>query len=300
MRAQAGAAAALALLATFAFGALRLHGLAPAQARVGLVVLRGPVRPSVVSAEGAALLQRYLAAIDSLAAQGAKTVVLPENAFAVGPGNIAQLAARATQLGITIDSGAAAQDAAGTQRNMALAFSPTGAAPVSYAKRHLIPGLESQYAPGTRYTMLPATRTGLAICKDMDFQAIGRAYGERGANLLLVPAWDFGIDGWLHSRMAVMRGVESGFALARAARRGQLTVSDNRGRVVAEASDAQGDAILVASVPLYTSTTLYTRWGDWFVWLAGGVLVLVAAGTRLRSAQPGMNKAAAAAGHDGK
>jgi hypothetical protein len=53
----------------------------------------------------------------------------------------------------------------------------------------------------------------------MDFPALSREYAADGANLMLVPAWDFNVDGWLHSRMAVLRAVENGFALARPNRR---------------------------------------------------------------------------------
>lgn len=51
---------------------------------------------------------------------------------------------------------------------------------------------------------------------------------------MLVPAWDFVADLWQHGQIAVMRGVEDGFSIARAAKQGYLTVSDNRGRIVAE------------------------------------------------------------------
>jgi apolipoprotein N-acyltransferase len=118
----------------------------------------------------------------------------------------------------------------------------------------------------------------------MDFHDIGHAYAARDAQLLLVPAWDFGIDGWLHSRMAIMRGVESGFAIARAARSGRLTLSDDRGRVVAEASSAQHDAELVGDLPLHDTHTLYARWGDWFAWLDLAAL-LVLLGMALRPAR---------------
>ena len=125
--------------------------------------------------------------------------------------------------------------------------------------------------------MLAGTRTGLAICKDMDFHDIGRAYGLLGADLLLVPAWDFGVDGTLHSRMAVLRGVEGGFAIARAARHGNLTLSDDRGRIVAETGEASGSAQLVADLPLHQSRTLYARWGDWFVWIDLALLAMIGA-----------------------
>jgi apolipoprotein N-acyltransferase len=278
--AQAGALALALVGAAFAYGALRLQQAPAGSARIGLASLAGPTRPDLASPEGQALLQRYLRAIDQMAAQGAQMIVLPETAFAAPAAAIPELAASAARLHVTIVAGVASGGA-----NRALAFTPAAAAPASYAKHHLIPGLESQYQPGVERVILPGTQTGLAVCKDLDFHDTGAGYAALNANLLLAPAWDFGVDGWLHGRMAVMRGVESGFALARAARRGTLTLSDDRGRIIAEADDGRGDAQLVATAPLYQSRTLYARWGDWFAWLAlaGLAVLLVSAGFKRRS-----------------
>ena len=81
--------------------------------------------------------------------------------------------------------------------------------------------------PGTTYDTwsTPHGTVGVAICKDLDFPPLGREYGNRGVGLLFVPAWDFNVDGWYHSRMAIMRGVESGFSIARVAKQGLHTVS---------------------------------------------------------------------------
>jgi apolipoprotein N-acyltransferase len=265
-RALVGAAALLLVAAAFVYGQLRLQETSEGASRIGLISLKGPVRPALESAEGQAMLKRYLAAIDALAAQGAKVIVLPETAFTIEQESIPQLADSATRLGIVIDTGVAVKDTMHGERNMALAFSPAAPA-AAYAKHHLIPGFESQYQAGTGYAMAPGMNdTGLAICKDMDFHDTGKAYADRDTQLLLVPAWDFVADGWLHGRMAVMRGIESGFAIARAARNGRLTLSDDRGRVLAEASDDAGDAQLVADLPLRRTHTLYAKWGDWFAW----------------------------------
>lgn len=267
----------LLLAVVFSFGFSRLSVQATDRLRVGLVSIPGPLRPAMLSADGQVMLKRYLAAIDTLAARGAQVVVLPETVIATDQGTIAEFAASAARNKVTITAGIAVKDAARGQRNTALAFVPGAAEPVVYAKHHLIPGVEDHYQAGADYAMLPGTRTGLAVCKDMDFHDTGRAYSDRAARLLLVPAWDFGVDGRMHSRMAVMRGIESGFAVARAALRGNLTLSDNRGRIIAEKSDEFGDATLIGEVHLYDSLTLYARWGDWFAWLAlamlGGALL---------------------------
>lgn len=118
----------------------------------------------------------------------------------------------------------------------------------------------------------------MQICKDMDFPRLSRRYGVKGVGLLLVPAWDFTLDGWLHGRMAVMRGVESGFTIVRAAKQGLSTVSDDRGRILAQQDAATVRfASLVGTAPVRHDDTLYARWRDWFAWLniAGLVALLL-------------------------
>src|SRR5439155_23424532 len=101
----------------------------------------------------------------------------------------------------------------------------------------------------------------------LDFPAMGREYGKRGVGVLFVPAWDFVIDDWYHARMAILRGVESGFSVARSAKQGLLTVSDNRGRILLEKSgSASGMVSAEALVPVAHASTIYARSGDWFPW----------------------------------
>ena len=113
----------------------------------------------------------------------------------------------------------------------------------------------------------------MTICKDMDFTPLSRAYGAAGVGLMLVPAWDFVLDRTAHGHMAILRGVESGFAIARAAKQGYLTVSDNRGRIRAETtSDSAPFATLLTTVPESHTPTLYLWLGDWFAWLSLAML----------------------------
>jgi apolipoprotein N-acyltransferase len=71
-----------------------------------------------------------------------------------------------------------------------------------------------------------------------------------------------------------MRGVEDGFSIARAAKNGFLTVSDDRGRVVGEVSSSSASfATLLVDVPAAHSWTAYQLLGDWFAWLAIALLV---------------------------
>ena len=149
----------------------------------------------------------------------------------------------------------------------------------NYDKHHLLPGVEPE-KPGDKRVLLdqPSGRWGLQICKDMDFPKLSREYAVLGANLLLVPAWDFNLDRWLHARMAVLRAVENGFALARSARNGLLTLSDNRGRIVAETATVPGRFVsITGKVNVAREQTFYTRTGDWFAWLCVAMFVILLA-----------------------
>jgi apolipoprotein N-acyltransferase len=91
------------------------------------------------------------------------------------------------------------------------------------------------------------------------------------------------MDRLYHGHMAILRGVESGFAIAHAARGGYLTVTDNRGRILAETqSNSAPFATLIAEVPVVHDRTLYLLLGDWFAWLTLAVLAF----TLVRLIQP--------------
>ena len=276
----AGAAVA-AVAVVVAFGVVRMvFDESTPSLRVGLVASDPPTSDQVAAAgpATAALLDAYAHSAETLAAQGAQLVVLPEVVgVVVDPGMRdadTRLQELADQTHAVIVVGLL--HVAGTVKyNEARAYAP-GAPVQVYAKHHLLGPFEP-YEPGTVLALLsrPPDTWGVQICKDMDFPPLSREYGRAGVALMVVPAWDFGVDGFMHDRMAVMRGVESGFGVVRAARRGNLTVSDNRGRILAETtSNAAPFATLLATVPAVHADTLYLRLGDWFAWLALAGLAL--------------------------
>ena len=234
------------------------------------------------------LLRNYSEKAQSLASQGAQIVVLPEKIALVSNQAVDQVdtlfasaSARANAAFLVgLDLGTAKK-----RLNQARLYSPGGAPPAIYDKHHMVPVLENVDQPGTTITVLDRLSGvwGIEICKDMDFPGLSRQYGAKGVGLLLVPAWDFTLDGWLHGRMAVMRGVESGFTIVRAAKQGLLTVSDDRGRILAQRDAATVRfASLLAAAPVHHDDTLYQRWGDWFAWLnLGGLIVILLSRARL-------------------
>ena len=228
------------------------------------------------------LLHEYADEVRRATPAGTQVVVLPEKIGRVSESRLAEVdalfssTAAATHAAIVVGLVRRTPSAA---FNSSRFYSPDGKLEANYDKHHLLPGIEPE-KPGDKRVLLdqPSGRWGLQICKDMDFPKLSREYAGDGANLLLAPAWDFNLDRWLHARMAVLRAVENGFALARSACNGLLTLSDNRGRILAEAATVPGRFVsITGKVNVTPAATFYTRTGDWFAWLCVGMFLVLLA-----------------------
>ncbi len=199
------------------------------------------------------------------------TVVIPEKAITTFPEWEAAvrnlLASAARRAGVTLIAGIDEHRADGVRANMAYVFGPQGEERLAYQKHFLVPGLEREFSPGRSLGVMDAA--GVAICKDMDFPPLLRGYGRAGVRLLAVPAWDFVNDARPHADMAIMRGVENGFSLARVAQEGLLTLSDARGRIIASGRASPDSPVwLRGELPQGEGGTIYSRMGDVFGWSA--------------------------------
>jgi len=268
---------AFLLVSAIGYGYLRLQSHAPGvETTFGLVSIDDGIGPKSSASYAANILQTYDQHIAQLAAQGAQIVVLPEKiAFLTAPAATKQqehLSAVARQNRLWLEAGIGIDDSKGPL-NWEWLFAPDGALASSYLKHHMAPPERRDgYIPGTGYNVATIDRHGygLAICKDMHFAALGRAYGVRHAAVMLVPAWDFNyLDDWLEARTTVFRGVENGYSIVRTSREGLLTVSDPYGRVIAErrSSTMPGSTLLVKATVADPLPTLYTQLGDLFGWL---------------------------------
>ena len=270
------------------FGVVRLHSAPDTETlRVGLAETDKDVAAAFETERvdlATIVANAYANRIERLAHDGAQLIVLPEKLVGVTPVS-APVVRR-----IFSD---AARDAHATvvaglnevginpRRNVAVVFGPNGAVVAEYEKHHLLPGAETGYEIGPTPGVVaggPAV-WGVAICKDMDFQNWSRAYGVAGVRLLAVPAWDFVRDARLHARMALVRAVENGFAMARVAQMGLIGAYDAYGRVLAEApSETTGEVLLVHDLPLGpVGRTFYSRFGDVFATLCVAALVALLA-----------------------
>lgn len=287
-----GVSVAIFLFVVLGCGTWRLHSAKSAPlVTVALLATDLPENMLPTTQEDSLrLLRDYAAQANALSAQHLQAIIIPEKIAVVletyRPEVDALFSDTASRTGATVVVGLIRRDSQGLW-NEARIYSPDGAAPLTYEKQHMLPPFESQFVVGTSRTILrqPSGLWGITICKDMDFPQLSRQYSEDGVGLLLVPAWDFDLDGWWHGRWAILRGVEDGFSIARAPRHGILTVSDDRGRVLAErVTIAQPFTTLIAQVPVQHRSTLYSRWGNWFAWLCSALLFLIFFSTLKRRA----------------
>jgi apolipoprotein N-acyltransferase len=238
------------------------------------------VEVAVESPTGTALIATYLNALRSLPT-GTEVAVLPEYGFAADettlPRLLTPLASVAIARHVDVVVGLLMHTATG-QYDTAIDLPADGSTPLVYHKQIRVPGAEDANSVGHTDAFLPdvAGQVGLDICADNGHPQITRSYAAAGARLMIVPALDFQVDGWLESRVQLTRGVEGGFAMARVALDGELTVSDQHGRMIAEKifDPATDLTALTTDLPYGTGNTLYTAWGDWFAWLCCVLTVL--------------------------
>jgi apolipoprotein N-acyltransferase len=260
--------------------------------KVGLIASDDSMNLVVPTVEDARYsFERFGRQMQAMSSQGIQLFVLPEHSGPVTDASEAATdavfedLAKETHAFIAIGIDRISAKGAWNQERL---YAPDGTLLATYDKHHLLPHWEDQFIPSTRRTTLavpygamcagPGAKAvaastssgkwGLEICKDMDFPLLSRQYARDGVALMVVPAWDFGVDGWSHGSIAILRGVEGGFSIARSAKKSILYVADNRGRVIAKRDTSFVPyATVVATVPVRHDPTLYAKFGDWFAWL---------------------------------
>jgi apolipoprotein N-acyltransferase len=173
-----------------------------------------------------------------------------------------------------------------------------------YGKRHLVPFGErmpfqsvlplgrirlgqAEWTAGSDATLFPSAAGPFAplICFESIFPDLARGDVRRGARWLVNITNDewFGNSAALyqHAAMAVFRAVENRVPLARCANTGLTILIDPHGRVRGALPVFQSGSC-VGRLPMTTSSTPYTRWGDWPGLLAAAGVGLLA----LRALKP--------------
>jgi apolipoprotein N-acyltransferase len=275
------------LILTLLFGLYRLN--VPVQGpsvKIGMASINmslEELRSRGQQQEAEKIISRYIHCIDLLSRSGAEVILLPEKIIALNlkeqPKLLQLLADAARNNQITLIAALDAQDDS-KQYNSAYLFSPRGEIALTYDKQHLLPFSEGSYTPGQELSIRALEDKGIwgiAICKDMDFEEPSRGYSQRGINLLFVPALDFKADALLHARIAIMRGVEGNYAVARAAQWGLLSLSSNKGNIIDMASNdtEKSDVLLIGEVKLDQGKSIYGRLGNWFGYFSEGLVSFI-------------------------
>ena len=232
-------------------------------------------------ANALALSHRYANSINRQKGKGVSLVVLPEKNIKVTQATRAlvqtQFSAIAKNvqayLVVGIDELSEKQ-----KRNIAWVFNPQGQLLGTYDKEHMLPGPESGYRMGKNLLVfnVHGYKVGVIICKDGDFVSPAIRYSQEGINLLVVPALDFNIDAWLHSRPAMMRAIEGNYSLVRVAQWGLLLSMTPIGEVIGHLhTNDKTPSILISDVPLGQGNSVFSARLNWFVGLMGLLLVVM-------------------------
>lgn len=276
--ALACAVTALLVMASMGYGVLRLQNPTTGnEVTFGLVAIDNFIGPDATAFYMEQVWQQYDQYVTALADQGAHIIILPEKIAVLSPPQADLLKQHLSSLALKnhvwLEVGVGLDDG-GRRLNLLWLFSSDGALSANYQKHYMAP-LEREYLPGHDYEVrsIDGIRYGLAICKNMHFAALGRAYGERHVAVMLVSAWDFKVDAWMGARMTVVRGVENGYSVVRSSREGLLGISDAYGRILVEQESAAipGRTLFAKLRIAPPMSTIYTRIGDLFGW--AGVVV---------------------------
>jgi len=134
----------------------------------------------------------------------------------------------------------------------------------------------SELEPGSRAVVFPGPPApfGVVICYEGIFPGLVREFVKDGARLMVNMTNDgwFGRTSgpWQHLGMYAFRAVEHRIAVVRAANTGVSAFIAPSGQVLRRL-DIGSRAVISDLVPLRSTETLYTRLGDWLVWVAFAV-----------------------------
>ena len=229
--------------------------------------------------------QALYATVRREAAAGARLVAWSEvDAFVLKsdqPAFEARAAQVARETGAYLVAGVAVfTPGEGYYENLWFGFDPGGTMIGRYHKARPVPGDPERGADKE----IPVVSTSLgnlagAVCFDADFPNLMRKAGRKQADLLVVPSSDWRAIDPLHTRMALVRGVEYGCSVIRPTHKGLSAAADYQGRILAATDYFRATpSILVAQVPSRGVRTPYAKLPNLLPSLCVGVLAAAVVG----------------------
>jgi len=189
-------------------------------------------------------------------AQGARLVVIPENAAWAATGGdkttwLDTLSCWARQGQATIVAGMFDETAS---RNQVAITGPDGRLLATYTKRHPFGAGENvTHGSQSPAAITEPVRLSAAICYDLDYNDLVRPVRRHGG-LVAAPTNDWAEIAAIHRQAAIWVPVLTATTLIRAASHGISAIIDPAGRTLAQASTFDGPVVLVADAPLAPAT----------------------------------------------
>jgi apolipoprotein N-acyltransferase len=286
----AAAGAALIVLAAGLFGALRLARPAAAGEPIRVAILQ-PGIPQQERLDPNAAARTYLAVIEQAkeaSREPADLLILPESALPTTWDASPALRRDLTEIASACRCAVLFNDIESQPGarffNVARVITAQGQSGAPYRKVHLVPFGEyvplprlfffarqisteiGEFTPAAEPTIIESgpLRIGTSVCYEITYDGLARAETAAGANLLVTISNDswYGRAGAQpqHFAAAVLRSVENGRFVLRAAITGISGAVDDRGRIAAELAPERKGTLIV-SARLLSEKTTWTRWG---------------------------------------
>lgn len=216
--------------------------------------------------------------ISEAAANGAKFIVSPELGFEFGG---SQRNKWLQKFGEVVKNNkiylAAGYLNTNKNENRMLFMDPDGEVIAEYTKTYLTPFENFQKGNGRLVTVdINDLKVGGMICHDDNYTCLSRKYGRKQVSIVAVPTLDWKTVKQAHLQSSIHRAIESRYAVVRATIDGISAIISPNGKVLAQKDHfLDGAGVVIAEVPLYSTTTLFSKIGHWPVILALAYLLFV-------------------------
>jgi apolipoprotein N-acyltransferase len=258
-------------------GTLRVHGFIAADGHETKPKLMEAQQESWESyrSVSAEIQDLYLQGTIREADQGAQLIVWPENAVWLASEDEANLITRSQEIAreksvyIALGYSVEYQDDTPYENKLVI-LDPSGEIVLEHLKfgGQAIEG----FKPGDGILKTVETPYGTLsgiICWDTFFQKPVLQAGRNGTDILLSTSYEFRAIVPMHAQITTFRSIENGVSLVRVADNGISFATDPYGRTVASVDFfTTSERAMVAQVPAYHVTTVYSIIGDLFGWLA--------------------------------
>ncbi len=213
-----------------------------------------------------------LASIKKATDLGAKIIVTPEMGFYFDKYNkqewVDKFKSIAAQYDILLIIGY--YDLA-NQKNQVAFISGNNEQIKEYSKTHLIPYEQCKKGCAALKTVtFNGIRVGAMICQDDNFTDLSRRYSREKVPIVAVPTSDWKVVRYTHLQSSIHRAIESRYAIIRAAVNGVSAIISPRGKILASCDHIRNhSAVITAEVNTYNCTTVFGKYGYWFVGVCG-------------------------------